>query len=375
MRAKRVGAGLCALLLAIGVALALGVKEGRSAEGGKGRCAGHATADYRALAKHLTRGARASGTRYIERSAGRMGATAWSHGQASAAALDMALACGGWGDAKRSLTGLKRFQRGPSYNPEQGNGPQERYYDDNAWIGLDLIQALRMSRNARYLERAQRVFSFLERGFSPHGGLYWKEDQPAMRRTASANGPALQLALHLFEETGEQRYLDRAIEIDEFLSRHLRSPEGLIYDSVGDGGKVDRTMWTYNQGSYIGASVQLYKVTDEGEYLDRAVETASASLSHFAEEDRLWRQPPAFNAIFFRNLLDLEAVAPDPTYRATLDAYLTRARTSARNKGLYGGRGLGSYGERRGTALVDQAGFVQMHALLELSPAQLGRVS
>lgn len=367
---------VASLLLAVGVALALGVREGSGAEGVGQGCAGHAAEDYGALETHLTRGGRGSGTRYIERSGTRVAATAWSHGQASAAALDMALVCGGWGDARRSLTGLKRFQRGVSYSSEQGHGPPERYYDDNAWIGLDFIQALKMSRHARFLDRARRVFSFLERGFSPHGGLYWKEHQPAKRRSAASNGPALQLALHLFEETAEQRYLERAIEIDEFVNRYLRSPDGLIYDSAGDGGKVDRTLWTYNQGTYIGASVQLYEATDEAEYLDRAIETAAASLTHFAQGDRLWRQPPAFNAIFFRNLLHLDALAPDPTYRATLGAYLMRARTSARRRsGLYGGRGLGSYGEGRGTALVDQAAFVQMHAVLELSPAQLESVS
>ena len=365
-----------ALLLVIGVALAIGVNDRSGAEFGSQGCTGQAAADYRALRSHLTRDARGSGTRYIERFGSRASARAWSHGQASAAAMDVGLGCGTWGDARRSLTGLKRFQRGASYNSEQGHGPRERYYDDNAWIGLDFIQALRMSGSVRYLDRAQGVFSFLERGFSPHGGLYWKEGQPARMRSAASNGPALQLALHLFEGTGEQRYLDRAIEIDEFMGRHLRNPEGVIYDNVGDGGKVDRTVWSYNQGTYIGASVQLYEATDEAEYLDRAVETAAASLTHFAEKDRLWRQPPAFNAIFFRNLLRLDAVAPDPTYRATLDAYLARARTTARDKsGLYGGRGLGSYGEGAGTALVDQAAFVQMHALLELSPAQLESVA
>jgi rhamnogalacturonyl hydrolase YesR len=370
-----VRAGACTLLVAIGVALAIGVNEGSGAEPGLG-CAGQAAADYRALSTHLTRDARGSGTRYVDRFGGRASARAWSHGQAAAAAMDVGLVCGTWGDARRSLTGLKRFQRGVSYNSEQGRGPPDRYYDDNAWIGLDFIQALRMSGSARYLDRAQGVFSYLERGFSPHGGLYWKEDHPALRRSAATNGPALQLALHLFEQTGEQRYLDRALEIDEFIARHLHSPEGLIYDNVGDGGKVDRTVWSYNQGTYIGASVQLYELTGEAEYLDRAVATAAASLTHLADKDRLWRQPPAFNAIFFRNLLHLDAVAPDPAHRATLDAYLTRARATARQRsGLYGGGGLGSYGEGRGTALVDQAAFVQMHALLELSPAQLEYVS
>jgi Glycosyl hydrolase family 76 len=337
-------------------------------------CGPHALSDSQALRTHLTRGDGPRGTRYFERSGAPITAPAWPHSQAAAAALDVALVCGGWANARRSLAGLERYRRGRAYNPTVGRGRQVRFYDDNAWIGLDFIQAFESSGQARDLRRAERVFSWLETGLSPHGGMYWNEAD--LVRNAATNGPALQLALRLFEETGRQRYLDRAGQIDAFLNQQLRSPDGLIYDGVTDDGSVDRRLWSYNQGTYIGASVQLYRATGDPAYLDRAIETASAALARFGDNDRLWRQPPAFNAIFFRNLLDVDVVAPDPRYRAALDAYLTRARDSARTGfGLYQGGGLGFYGPGDGVQLVDQAAFVQMHALLEMSAEQLETVS
>jgi predicted alpha-1,6-mannanase (GH76 family) len=214
--------------------------------------------------------------------------------------MDIALTCGDWAGVRRSVAGLERFRRGRSYNPGVGGDAQDRFYDDNAWIGLDFIQALENSGQAHYLERAERVFAFLERGFSPNGSLYWNENTTAYLswRNAATNGPALQLALHLVEETGKRRYLERAMQLDRFLSQELRTPEGLVYDGVTDDGFVDRRLWTYNQGTYIGASVQLYELTGDPEYLRRAAETASAGIAHFGVGDRLWRQPPAFNAIF-----------------------------------------------------------------------------
>jgi hypothetical protein len=344
---------------------------------GVGSCSGHALADYAALDARLTRSDAASGTKYLMHAGSGAPASAWYHSQAAAAAMDVALTCGGWPAARRSLAGLERYARGRSYNPLPGTGPQDRFYDDNAWIGLDLIQAFELSGKARYLERARRVFSFLERALSPHGGLYWNEDvgEYGSWRNVPTNGPAIQLALHLFGETGEQYYLDRALELDAFVNQHLRAPEGLVYDGVADDGAVERDLWSYNQGAYVGASVQLYAVTGDPEYLRRAEETALSALAHFGARDRLWRQPPAFNAIFFRNLLDLDAVAPDPRYRAALEAYLTRARDTARlRNGLYQGAGLGFYGRGDGVQLVDQAAFVQMHAALEMSPEQLAKV-
>jgi hypothetical protein len=122
--------------------------------------------------------------------------------------------------------------------------------------------------------------------------------------------------------------------------------------------------------------VQLYEATGDAAYLRRAVDTASATVSYFGAEDRLWREPPAFNAILFRNLLDLDVVAPDPRYRAMLEAYLARARATARTEiGLYDGGGLGSYRAGEPFQLVDHAGLVQMHALVEMSTQHLDAVT
>ena len=55
---------------------------------------------------------------------------------------------------------------------------------------------------------------------------------------------------------------------------------------------------------------------------------------------------------------------------------MARARDTARLQiGLYQGGGLGFYGPGDGVQLVDQSAFVQMHALLEMSPEQLDEVS
>ena len=89
-----------------------------------------------------------------------------------------------------------------------------------------------------------------------------------------------------------------------WLGRTLRLPSGLIADHE-DGGRVDATVWSYNQGSTLGAQALLHRAKGGPEDLDDARALARVSLEHFRGEV-LWTHPPVFNAVWFRNLLDLE---------------------------------------------------------------------
>ena len=92
-----------------------------------------------------------------------------------------------------------------------------------------------------------------------------------------------------------------------------------------------------------------------------ARETASAAIAYFTGDDRLWQQPPAFNAIFLRNLLLFDEVARFPDAVVLLDAYLDRAWRDARDPatGWLTNGGIGRY-DRGGS--IDQAAFVQLYA-------------
>ncbi|MCW2972661.1 MAG: glycoside hydrolase family 76 [Thermoleophilia bacterium] len=308
-----------------------------------------------------------------------LGATAWPHGQVAAAALDRALISGDTTEARKALAGLDRFEQGDtgSYKPTALPWNQDRFYDDNAWIGLDFVQAARMTGDDGYVDKARKVFTFLEEGLHKDGGLYWKEGEQRMSRNAASTGPAMQLALQLHDLTGEQHYLDVAKNLEAAETKLLRDDRGLILDNVGDDGSVESSVWSYNQGTYVGGELQLFEQTGNRAFLQKATSTATAALDHFAKDDGLWKQPPAFNAVFFRNLLQLDAVAPDPRIRATLERYLERARDSRDGNGLYSAaQGMGQYeGHDGATSTIDQAAFVQMHALLAMTPEQLATVT
>ena len=316
-------------------------------------------------------------------------ATAWPLSQLLAAELDQAMLTGDPRRAVGVIDELRHHLVDGAYAPHprsHGGGGQVRYYDDNAWIGLDLVQAYRVTRQREYLDQAAALVPFLEAGAAPGGGLLWRERDPSPSLNTCANAPAMQLYLALYAETRDPRYLEAARALEPVLNGALRRPDGLYRDNVRveDPSRTDETLWSYNQGAALGANLQLAAVCDSEpeatRLLDLAEETAAASLRLLEQDpDWLWSQPPGFDAVFFRNLLKLDLVRPDPRYRAALRGYLERADREARRaeNGAYELGGIGRYDHEvaTGITLLDQAGMAQMLALDQLSAAALALVA
>jgi len=303
-------------------------------------------------------------------------AAVWPLSQVLAAALDLARlevgkpdGDGGHGGAALVETlaeTLELYRWGDGYAPYPGS--QERYFDDNAWVGLDAmqghVQLPGRPADSLWLHKAKRTFGVVVGGQDDDGGVRWKEG-PAGRpgsRNSCSTAPAVELALRLHAATGADRHREVAERADAWLWRELASPDGLLWDHVDPDGSVERTVWSYNQGAAIGADVLWWRLTADRRRLDRAVATAAAALDHFAVDDGLWTQPPAFNAIFFRNLLQLHAAEPQPRVVAELDRYLERVWNEARraDDGRFTGGGIGHYD---GGGSLDHAALVQLFAL------------
>ncbi len=258
------------------------------------------------------------------------------------------------------LATLRRYRSGDGYSAAPGGGP--RYYDDNAWLGLAAIQG-------GQVELARSVLGFVEQGWTPGGGVRWREDLRSVH--ACSTGAAGLLALAAAPAaSGAVGRAERALA---FLEGPLRRPDGLVADHVDADGRLEPTVWSYNQGLTIGLHVELAARARPAGDLDRARELADATLQHFDPDDGLWHQPAAFNAVLLRLLLRLHAADGDPRWPRVVDDYLERAWASARDPetGLFVGGGIGRYDD--GVAL-DQAGLLQLFALRVMPPQQWATV-
>ena len=291
---------------------------------------------------------------------GRRGpASAWPLSQAIAAAVDLTSA---GHDVSDDLRGLVRSLR--PYARRDGGwaptpGARRRYYDDNAWIGLASARLHRATGDRRHRDRAGRALEFVMRGEDPEGGIRWAEGRRSRNTCAAA--PAALLALRVQAWTHDPGQLAFAARTLGWLDSTLRRPDRLYADRI-DGTRVERTIWSYNQGAPAAAHAWLYRATGDRASLEAARRTAGAAVTWLARDDRLWHQPPVFNAIAFRGLLAVHDVAPVKGLLDLIDAYLDRAWREARDPdtGLFIRREIGSYD---GRPAIDQAGLVQIFAV------------
>jgi hypothetical protein len=267
----------------------------------------------------------------------------------------------------------------------------DRYYDDNAWVGLALAELERLRPGSGWLDRTRQLFEFAASGWDAReGGVFWVEQGrgTGMRnrdRNTVSNAPNAELGLHLtqlgagppVEPPGDRGVspLDMYQWVLDNLDQSQGSDSpgsGLFLDKIRGDGSIDRATWSYNQGSMIGANVLLARTRPEerATYLGRAEAIAGKALSHFAGDYE--RQPPAFNAIFFRNLLLLYDASQDDqlceriieAIRGFADAALAEARD---RRDLFHLRGA--------PTVLDQSAIVQVLALLAWDPGSYGRAA
>lgn len=176
---------------------------------------------------------------------------------------------------------MRALQEGIRANSE---GTWQRpYYDDMAWLGLSSLRAYRATGESRYLEVTRTLWEEVKKGWNDRqgGGIAWRRSQPGYKN-APSNAPSVILAARLYREFGEQEHLEWAQRIYSWLNDNLVNQKtGLVWDGVNrqGNGEIDRNwIFTYNQGTYIGAAHEMYRMTGKEQYLDDAVRTANYVL-------------------------------------------------------------------------------------------------
>ena len=173
---------------------------------------------------------------------------------------------------------------------------------------------------------AQDQFSFDVAGWDTSatdtcpGGVFW-EDAAGSQRNVTANGANAELGLELDRLTGDKSDLAWATRMYQWAVTCLRTPGGLYNDHINADGSVNSTIWSYNQGVMVGAGVLLNRLTGTSAYLSQAEQTAAAALLYFGTGPNLINQGPAFNAIYFRNLLFLNSVVPNDGYASEAQSF------------------------------------------------------
>ena len=146
------------------------------------------------------------------------------------------------------------------------------YNDDIMWMTIACARAYQAGGKEEYLQQARHHFDLVyERAWSDDlgGGLFWRTENTT--KNSCINGPAAIAACLLYQATGEQSYLDKAVAVYGWQSENLLGSTGAVYDAWDLENGINEWCSTYNQGTFIGASVYLYEALGEEDYLQNAI--------------------------------------------------------------------------------------------------------
>jgi len=217
------------------------------------------------------------------------------------------------------LIGVRAANRNSWNNP---------YIDDMEWIGLAALRAYQATGNKNFLKAVtdvwdgtdddmtnERASYGIKRAWTDDGGggLFWEGNKNRHSKNACSNGPAAILAANLYQEFGKAEDKEWALKIYAWLKETLFDPEtGAVYDNLNTRTeRVNTRVFTYNTGTFLGAAVELYKITGEKTYINDAMKAAEYTMTVLINsDDNILRgegtgDAGLFKGIFIRNFAQL----------------------------------------------------------------------
>lgn len=186
----------------------------------------------------------------------------------------------GLDEAMRACQNIRDRNNGSLFND---------YFDDMLWYGLAILRLYDATGASSYLDEAVAIWEHVhEFGWNDHGGhsIAWRKQQLHYKNTP-ANGPFVILSCRLAQRTSGPHYLQLAVSTFDWLTQNLVDARtGFVEDGINReaDGRID-THWrfTYNQGLYVGAAVELARCTGDARYLIIAARTAVTAIEELSE--------------------------------------------------------------------------------------------
>ncbi|MGE4285793.1 MAG: glycoside hydrolase family 76 protein [Phycisphaerae bacterium] len=224
-----------------------------------------------------------------------------------------------WGDYK----GIGGYDHQP--HPK---AVTERYYDDNAWVAMGLIDAYEATGKKEYLGKARETIKFCLSGIDHEkGGVWWREYwERRSRRTKNtcSVAPIAFACLRYYQFTNSTPYLKAATELMDWLDANLKDGDALYWDNVRLDGEIDKKKWTYNSAMPVRNYILLSKFTGKNEYLDKATATAKAARDFwFVNETGEIKCEAMFAFTLTEAWVELSAATGDPQWRKLAEKTLS----------------------------------------------------
>lgn len=210
-----------------------------------------------------------------------------------------------------------------------------RAIDDSEWWGLAWIQAYDLTGDQKYLDMAETIGEFVHGYWDTGtcgGGVWW--DHERTYKNAVTNGLWVRLTAELHQRIpGDTVWLERSQEgWDWITSSGMINADGLVNDGLTDDCENNGgTVWSYNQGVFLGGGLELYRATGDPSVLATVRDLADAGTTapELVTDGILTESCEAagtcddnqkqFKGIFLRYLDDLNRSLDDAPYQEFVD--------------------------------------------------------
>ena len=220
------------------------------------------------------------------------------------------------------------------------------FYDDMQWNALTMLRLYNITKDEKYLTTVKALWTDIAAGWNETyaaGGIAWVKSQP-YSKNACSNGPASLLAIRLYQVTKDEMYKEWAIKIYEWEKNTLfERATGAVYDNInGNTNAVSQVTLTYNQGTFMGAAVEIYQVTGDKAYLNDAQKAANYTLTRCIDSsNNILRDEgdgdnALFKGIFMRYfLILLKQNDLNAAYRTKFETFFNNNAQIVWTKGAY----------------------------------------
>lgn len=286
----------------------------------------------------------------------------WSSANALTTLVDLAKLDKGRMEATKQMLAVT-FSKAPQHKIAGGKVGTwlNAYYDDEGWWALAWINAYDLTGNQDYLRAARNIFQDMQKNpGTPCGGKRWAKTGD-VRVAMIANSLYLDVAASLANRVPDKKAQYQAEankEWDWIVKRKIINNSGnnTIMDGLNPNTcKPGGYVWTYNVGSMVSASVEMFKLTGNRDFLKQAVTMSRGMINHNSDKNGILTEYgyprkgtmyetgkvegdfAQFKGVFARALKDLQKFAPQDEFKKFLHKNADSIWSKSRNsKGLLG---------------------------------------
>ncbi len=217
--------------------------------------------------------------------------------------------------------------------------------DDMGWWAQGSIRAYELTGETRFLDEAKSIFAYISRyeDTTYGGGIWWKNvnvgNGSLNEKNVATNGTAIATALRLYKATGDTSYRDTAERLYSWLDTNFNR-NSHIRDHVSGTGQFTDYDWTYNQGQFAEAALQMYLATNTPSYLTEATGAIDWATANLTSSGTFLYEGDAdtagFKAILTRDIRDLISAGGQTQYENLLTSNASQAANHLDSSGIGG---------------------------------------